>query len=125
LSQKYLKIEPYEQLFQALDEVTSSLSAACKQAVAELDDPDALVFRQGVSWQSWIRALTTIAEQNGLPTAAPKAGNAEVELGPFARFVEALQVYLPKEARLHANTRLSSEIYRARRQPSEEIEGSK
>jgi hypothetical protein len=124
LVSKYLKLEPYEQLFHALDEVTSSLSAACTQALTELDDPEAHVFRDGVSWDRWIRVLTHIAEQNGLPIAASNAGNAEAELGPFARFVEALQELFPQEVRRHANTRLSSAIYRARRQPIEEIEES-
>jgi hypothetical protein len=123
-SSSHLRLEPYEQIFQGLGDVMSSLSAACTEGLAELDDPDAKVFRKGVSWESWIRALTDIAEQNGLATAAPKAGNSEAELGPFARFVEVLQEYLPKEARRHANTRLSSAIYRARRQPVGETEES-
>lgn len=125
LVSKYLKIEPYEQLFHALDEMTSSLSAACTQALSELDDPEATVFREGVSWESWVRALTAVAVQNGLPAAASKAGNAEAKLGAFARFVEALQVHLPEEARRHANTRLSSFIYRARQQPVEDTDKSK
>jgi hypothetical protein len=125
LFSRHLQIEPYEQLFQVLDELMSSLSAACTQALTELDDPDAKVFRDGVSWEAWIRALTDIADQNGLAIAAPRAGNPEAELGPFARFVEMLQAQLPKEARRHANTRLSSNIYWARRQPIEASEESK
>jgi hypothetical protein len=125
LSSKHLQVEPYEQVFQVLGEVMSSLSAACIQALSELDDPDAKVFRDGVSWASWIRALTAIAEQNVLPTAAHKAGDSEAEFGPFARFVEALQVHLPKQARRHANTRLSSEIYHARQQAFDLIQESK
>ena len=62
----------YDQLFHALGDVMSSLSAACQTALAEIDDPDATFFREGASWDDWIRALTNIAEENDLPTARPK-----------------------------------------------------
>ncbi len=104
----------YDQLFYALGDVMSSLSAACQTALAEIDDPDATFFREGASWDDWIRALTKIAEENDLPTGASKAGNPEADVGPFARLVVALQAHLPKEAQRHANTRLSSAIYSAR-----------
>jgi hypothetical protein len=113
----HFKMEPYDQLFHALGEVMSSLSIACQVALAEMDDPEGKVFREGASWDDWIRALTNIAEENDLPTAASKAGNSEAEVGPFARLIEALQLYLPKEAQRHANTRLSSAIYSARAKP--------
>ena len=103
-------MEPYEQLFHALGDVMFSLSGACMQALAEMDDPDATVFRNGASWDNWIRALTKIAEQSDLPLAAPKAGNPEADVGPFARLIAALQERLPIEARKHANTRLSAAI---------------
>jgi hypothetical protein len=107
----------YDQLFHALGDVMSSLSAACQTALKEIDDPDATFFREGASWDDWIRALTNIAEENDLPTAASKAGNPEADVGPFARLVAALQAYLPKEAQRHRNTRLSSAIYSARAKP--------
>ncbi len=94
----HLRIEPYEQLFHALDDVMSSLSAACMQALAEMDDPDARVFRDGASWDNWIRALTKIAKQNNLPTGASKSGSTEADVGPFARLIAALQSHLPKKA---------------------------
>lgn len=123
LFSEHLKMEPHEQLFHVLGGVMSSLNAACTQALAEMDDPEAKVFRDGASWECWIRALTNIAEQNGLSIAAQKAGNFETELGAFARFVEILHDHLPKEARRHANTKLSSAIYLAR-QSSETLEES-
>jgi hypothetical protein len=95
----------------------SSLSVACQTALAEIDDPDATFFREGASWDDWIRALTNIAEENDLPTAASKAGNPEADVGPFARLVAALQEHFPKEAKRHLNTRLSSAIYSARANP--------
>lgn len=104
----------YDQLFHALGDVMSSLSAACQTALKEIDDPDATFFREGASWDDWIRALTNIAEENDLPTASSKAGNPDADVGPFARLVAALQAHLPKEARRHLNTRLSSAIYSAR-----------
>ena len=92
----------------------SSLSAACMQALAEMDDPDARVFRDGASWDNWIRALTKIAKQNNLLTGASKSGSTEADLGPFAGLIAALQIHLPKKAQRHANTRLSEAIYSAR-----------
>jgi hypothetical protein len=111
----HFRMEPYDQLFQALGELTSSLSVACQTALAEM--VDAKVFREGASWDDWIRALTNIAEENDMPTGASKAGNPEADVGPFARLVAALQAHLPKEAQRHANTRLSSAIYSARAKP--------
>lgn len=113
----HFKKYSYDQLFHALGDVMSSLSAACQTALTEMDDPEATFFREGASWDDWIRALTNIAEDNDLPTAASKAGNPEAEVGPFARLVAALQAHLPKEARKHGNTRLSSAIYSARAKP--------
>jgi hypothetical protein len=101
------KKNSYDQLFHALGDMMSSLSAACQTALEEIDDPDATFFREGASWDDWIRALTKIAEENDLPTGASKAGNPEADIGPFARLVVALQAHLPKEAQRHANTRLS------------------
>jgi hypothetical protein len=124
LFSKRLQIEPHEQLFHVLGEVMFSLSGACTQALTELDDPDAKVFREGASWDQWIRALKEIAEQNELPVAASKAGDSEAALAPFARLVEALQDHLPKQTRRHANTKLSSAIYGACRQPTEKIKES-
>jgi hypothetical protein len=109
-----LRMEPYDQLFHVLEDLMSSLSTACRQALAETDDLDATIFRDGASWNDWIRELTQTASQNGLPTAAPKAGSPEAEFGPFARLVAALQKHLPREARKHNNTRLSHAIYSAR-----------
>ncbi len=110
----HLRMEPYEQLFHALGDVMSSLSSACTQALAEMDDPDARVFRDGASWDDWIRALTKIARQNNLPIGASKAGTTKADVGPFARLIAALQKHLPIEARRHANSRLSAAIYSAR-----------
>ena len=71
----------YDQLFHALGDVMSSLSAAWQTALAEIDDPDAMFFREGASWDDWIRALTNIAEENDLPTTASKAGNRKLGSG--------------------------------------------
>ena len=120
-SSAHLRRKPYEQLFHALGDVMFSLSGACTQALADMDDLDATVFRNGSSWDNWIRALTKIAEQNDLPSGASKAGNPKADVGPFARLIAALQEHLPIEARKHANTRLSAAIYSAR-QPVETIE---
>jgi hypothetical protein len=109
-----LRMEPHDQLFHAIEELMSSLSTACRQALPETDDLDPTVFRDGASWDDWIRELTQIANQNGLPTAAPKAGSPEADFGPFARLVAALQKHLPQEARKHTNSRLSAAIYAAR-----------
>lgn len=113
----HFRMKPYDQLFHALGDVMSSLSAACQTALAEIDERDATFFREGTSWDDWIRGLTKIAEENDLPTAASKAGNPDADVGPFARLVAALQEHLPKEARRHANSRLSSAIYSARANP--------
>lgn len=110
----HFRMEPYDQLFHALGDVMSSLSVACQTALLDMDDPEGKVFREGASWDDWIRALTNIAEENDLPTASSKAGNPDADVGPFARLVAALQAHLPKEARRHLNTRLSSAIYSAR-----------
>ena len=113
-SSAHLRMELYEQLFHALGDVMFSLSAACTETLAEMDDLDVRVFRDGASWDDWIRALTKIANQNDLPIGASKAGNPEAGSGPFARLTAALQEHLPKEARRHTNTRLSAAIYSAR-----------
>ena len=113
----HLRMESYDQLFHALGDVMSSLSLACQTALSEMNDEDAKAFREGASWDDWIRALTNIAEEHDLPTAASKAGNLDADVGPFARLIAALQAHLPKEARRHANTRLSSAIYTARANP--------
>lgn len=113
----HFRMKPYDQLFPALGDIMSSLSVACQTAIEEMDDPEGKVFREGASWDDWIRALTNIAEENDLPTAASKAGNRKSDVGPFARLVATLQENLPKEAQRHANTRLSSAIYSARANP--------
>lgn len=114
LHSAHFRMKPNDQLFHALGDIMSSLSVACQAAIEEMDDPEGKVFREGASWDDWIRALTNIAEENDLPTAASKAGNRKSDVGPFARLVAELQAHLPKEARRHANTRLSSAIYSAR-----------
>jgi hypothetical protein len=111
------RMRPYDQLFHAVGDLMWSLSAACQIALKEIDDPDVTFFREGASWDDWIRALTNIAEENDLPTAASKAGDRKSDVGPFARLVAALQQHLPKQSRRHLNTRLSSAIYAARANP--------
>jgi hypothetical protein len=118
----HFRMKPYDQLFPALGDIMSSLSVACQTAIEEMDDPEGKVFREGASWDDWIRALTNIAEENDLPTAASKAGNRKSDVGPFARLVATLQENLPKEAQRHANTRLSSAIYSARANPLKTID---
>jgi hypothetical protein len=101
--------------FVRLRRVIVSLLDACRFALAELDDPNLPVHREGSCWREWVRDLMQIANQHKLPIGA----RTETTHGPspFVELVRELQQYVLPEARRHTHSyeALAKAIQRARR----------
>jgi hypothetical protein len=105
-----------EDLFSALSRLLGSLKDACRRAAQEMDDPNQPSHREGECWDQWIRRLTEIVKENGLPSGASKGGHGRNNQSPFTWLVMALQKCVPTDARRHdrrAGT-LAAAIARAR-----------
>ena len=87
-------------LFQDLSSVLSDFIAACSHALNEYqasDDAAAHGFRQGESWELWVRDLTRVLKKSGFPTAVRSD-----DLGlksHFTRLVLSLQELVPTKVR--------------------------
>lgn len=116
-----LTVKSHEQLFHALSDVLLPLGLACKQALITLaDEEDIQPFREGQSWNNWIRRLTTITRENKLPSGVSKGSDKSPNVSPFTKLVAALQKRLPRETRRysHGLHGLATAIVRARQPPS-------
>jgi hypothetical protein len=108
---------PNGDLFSAAPGLLFSIRVACDMAIEEVSRSQG--FREGECWDKWIRRLSTIASESGLPSAASK-GRVKSKSdyhSPFVFLVEALQSCLPSEVRRHHHSRISlaTGIARARR----------
>lgn len=92
------RLNDNNRLFDALAGVLTSFEVACTTALRDLQDAPA--FKEGESWNAWVRRLIRIFEQNGLATGARKdTGNKSRsdKESPFVPFVRELQHSLPPE----------------------------
>jgi hypothetical protein len=105
-------------LFNALSGVLTSLKVACTKALLEINDPNLPGHREGDCWDQWIRRLTKIADENGLPSGASKGADKSAKESPFTLMVKALQERVPRDARRHHGgeaATLAAAINRARK----------
>jgi hypothetical protein len=97
-----------------LAEIGLSLVEACNRAIEELASERG--FQSGRQWERWIGDLTTILQNNDLPTEVRKDSDKTVKVSPFVRFVKELQQAIPPEIRpKHSPFGLAEAITRARR----------
>lgn len=99
-------------LFGDLAGVLNSFSAACKMALADMDDPPG--WRTGEAWEIWIRELTLVLDKAHLPTGARTDDLAEQSA--FTNSVAVLQKFVPSRFRrpTHSLSALAKAIQRAR-----------
>ena len=113
-----LKVPRYNGPFDALSGVLTSLAVACSDTLREMESPDAPGHCKGECWADWIRSLTKIASEFGLPRGVSKGSDKSAQISPFTLFVEALRECVPKDARRHhhSNAALAKAINNARSQ---------
>jgi hypothetical protein len=96
----------------------ASLSRACALALQEMQKSDLPRFREGDSWDEWIRSLTKIMNKNRLPVGAMKGYDKSTKDSPFVLLVKTLQNCggFPPGARRHhhSSQALAQGITRAR-----------
>ena len=99
-------------LFGDLGGVLTSFSAACKMALADMDDPPG--WRIGEAWEIWICELTLVLDKAHLPTGARTDDLAEQSA--FTNLVAELQKFVPSRLRrpTHSLSALAKAIQRAR-----------
>ena len=99
-------------LFGDLGGVLTSFSAACKMALADMDDPPG--WRIGEAWEIWIRELTLVLDKAHLPTGARTDDLAEQSV--FTNLVAVLQKFVPSRLQrpTHNLSALAKAIQRAR-----------
>jgi hypothetical protein len=99
--------------------VMGSLKGACKQALADLEDPKNQGRRRGETWENWIRCVTDIIKRHDLPSEVRKDTDKNVtgKPSPFVALIRDLQAFVPKNYRrsTHSDIALSEAIVRARR----------
>ena len=106
------RLDNEERLFNPLFGLLTSFHVACNAALKELSDPELPSFTKGKSWNLWIRRLTKIMQDAGLPWQVRKDTDRPP---PFAAFVWELQKYLPADCKLsYAISALPTAISRAR-----------
>ena len=101
-------------LFQDLSSVLSDFIAACSHALKEDGASADRGFRQGKSWERWVRDLTRVLKKNGFQTTVRTD-----DLGDKSRFtglVMSLQKLVPAKVGRLCATRLAAgkAIQRAR-----------
>jgi len=97
---------------------------ACDWALAEIKDPKNHGWRQGDMWNMWVKQLTTIAREGGLPHQARQDEDAtKTRSSPFVMFVHELQKCIPLGFRrsTHSESALATAINRARRVKYEKL----
>jgi hypothetical protein len=110
------RLDNEERLFNPLSGLLTSFHVACIEALKELNDPE-FPFLKGNSWKLWIRRLTKIMQDAGLPWQARKDSDKAKHdrPSPFTAFVWELQKYLPTDCRYpYAISALPTAIKRAR-----------
>ena len=94
---------------------------ACDFALTEIRNPANHGWPSGGMWRLWIRRLTEIAQEGGLPHQARKDDEKvkEGKTSPFIAFVRELQNCFPKKAGRFPQTdsALGNAISKARRVP--------
>jgi hypothetical protein len=107
---------PQRERLYAIRGVLTSLLSACDLAFKEMNLPGQ-GYREGECWDQWIRRLTAIAAENGLPKGVAKSVDKSLVPSPFVLTVEALQNCLPARTRRHnhSHVALAAAIQRARR----------
>jgi hypothetical protein len=101
-------------LFGALGGVLTSFSAACKMALAHMDNSPG--WRTGEAWENWVRNLTRLLDRAHLPTGVRTDDLGEQSA--FTKSVAMLQKYVPSRFRRHTHSlsALAKAIQRARAQ---------
>jgi hypothetical protein len=91
------------------------LIEACNKAIEELESESG--FQSGRQWERWIQNLTTILNENDLPTRVRKDSDKAAKPSPFVRFIKRLQheIIPPDFRREHSCFALAEGITRARR----------
>jgi len=99
-------------LFGDLGDILTSFSAACKMALADMDDLPG--WRTGEAWVIWICKLTRALDKAHLPTSARTDDLAEQSA--FTNLVAVLQKFVPSRFRRHTHSlsALAKAIQRAR-----------
>jgi hypothetical protein len=100
------------------------IAKGCERALAELRRESGLGFRDGETWQWWVRTLTSILSKSQLPIQVRKDTDKAKVAKPsaFVAFMRELQACIPKAYRrsqpgspyFEANIALSTAIGRAR-----------
>lgn len=92
---------------------------ACDYAMAEIKDPKNHGWHKGDMWNLWVRQLTDIAREGGLPHQVRQDDdkNKIRKSSPFVVFVCELQKCIPSGFRrsTHSESALATAISRARR----------
>jgi hypothetical protein len=92
--------------FQILHNFLALFEIACNSALKELSE-SSFSKREGDAWNSWVRRLSQILKNNGLPVGVRKdAGNKSKSDGPsrFTLLVRGVQSCLPRECRRHTHS---------------------
>jgi hypothetical protein len=97
--------------------MASKLAIACDRTRIKVGNKG---FNEGDAWRVWIKVLTRILGEAGLPTGAPHSRDKKSDdsVAPFVALVIAIQKVLPPEIRRHDLAdplSLGREINRARR----------
>jgi hypothetical protein len=105
-------------------QVERDIANGCERALAELRREKGSGFRDGETWQWWVRTLTSILSKSQLPTQVRKdTDKAKVaEPSAFVAFMRELQACIPEAYRrshpgspdFDANIALSTAIVKAR-----------
>jgi hypothetical protein len=113
------------QRLRSLGLVMTSLTVACRSALADLNDPKNYRPPKGVTWRNWVCRVTEIAKAHQLPTEVrkdttkwkDKNGSGRFRPSPFVALIGALQDCIPERYRqsTHSGIALSEAIARARR----------
>jgi hypothetical protein len=107
-----------------LQNLALKIANGCERALAELRRESGLGFRDGETWQWWVRTLTSILSKSQLPIQVRKDTDKAKVAKPsaFVAFMRELQACIPKAYRrsqpgsphFEANIALSTAISRAR-----------
>jgi len=103
--------------FNLFSEMMQSFLAICEFAPTELKNPANHGFRKGAQWSWWIRCLTEIMQEHGLPHQARKDPDKNKTGKPshFVLFLRELQRCVPVEIRReHSLEAIATAITRAR-----------
>jgi hypothetical protein len=97
--------------------VITSFVAACDEAWKKVNDSKVPTY-EGEQWSLWVRRLTRILADAGLPTSVRKDTdkNKPNRPSPFVAFIRELQFCVPARHQ-HSNVALATAIHKAQRPP--------